>query len=123
LDWGVETVARIHLGNGTRIGIAASLIWFVLFGGYLIATWSGELRDSYQHQLDTCYRTLNSKAQNLANGKARANTRTALQRFASVKLAQDLLDLLLMDIGTIFFGWIAVMSATLAIRWTRKGFA
>ena len=116
-------MAWVHLSRWTRIGIVASVIWFVLFGGYLFVTWSGELHHSYQRQLHECYQTLSFTLQSEdlreQKGTSEYNNCIAGVRSGDFDL-EDLLYLLLLDVGTIVFGWIAVMSIISVSRWNTR---
>jgi hypothetical protein len=119
-------VTRVHLTGWTQIGIVASVVWFFVFGGYFIVTWSGELMHSYQRQLDMCYRTLNFELQSddPKERKSASEYKTCIENTRLGEIdSKNLRDLLLVNIGTIILGWIAVMSATLIVRWIRKGLA
>ena len=116
-------MAQIHLSGWTRIGIVASVIWFFLFGGYFFVTWSLELSASSQRELESCYRALTFKLQSDQPGDVSELEKCIAESGGRIISAEDLLSLLLMDIGTIFFGWIAVMSAISVTRWMKKGFA
>jgi len=114
-------VAKVHLSGWGWIGIIASVIWFFLFGGYLFVTWSLELQESSQRALDMCYRALTFELQSDELRGGQSGLKNCIAEADRSKIgAENLLSLLLLNIGTIFFGWIAVMSAISVTRWIKK---
>lgn len=112
-----------------------SVIWFFLFGGYLIHTLSESVWADYRSRLQTCYQTLDAKTDrerllddDEISKRERAKVVSEFHACtASVRVGEipgeSLLGSLLLTSGTIFFGWIAVMSAVSVTRWIKKGFA
>jgi hypothetical protein len=116
-------VARVYFSGWARIGIVASVIWFFLFGGYFFVTWSLEVSASSQRELEICYRALTFKLQSDKPGDESELEKCIAESGGRIISAEDLVSLLLMDLGTIIFGWVAVLSAISFTRWTKKDLA
>jgi hypothetical protein len=131
---------RPKLGGWTRLGIVFSIIWFVVFGGYLLLTTGDEFWAKYRSNMDLCYLSLDwetAALDRIASDDARDqrrsyNTKTFETCLSNARDAVDknstaLRDLLLLwlaiDFATVLIGWLVVGFVIGVVRWVRSGFA
>ncbi len=131
---------RIKLNGWQRIGIVLSLIWFVIFGGYVWQESAKHSGDFYKSSLLTCGEILDTKQESLRyiekqedrNEKEAANVaeyekcrgdaeklfyREVDANYASIPIY------LAIDFGIVVFGWLVAWLVVAISKWIRRGFA
>jgi hypothetical protein len=131
-----------HARGWRRIGIVASVIWFIAFGAYLWRDGNQRHADSYTSsremcslELDTLNKSLGPRlgnpnlkeydrkfAENLANfEKCNAYTDKVFLSQAD-EFFKNIPILLGVDLATIAIGWALVWFVVVVVRWVRRGF-
>jgi hypothetical protein len=130
------------LGGWTRIGVVASVVWFLGFAGYIWHSNLDQLSEHYGSSLHLCSTMLDmadeslQQIQNLdaRNTRQSANlatyekcqnrARDAFFHLSDANTSKEAISVLLaIDLGTVVVGWLLVLSGVGVSRWVRRGFA
>jgi hypothetical protein len=122
-----------------RIGIVLSVIWFIVFGGYLWTSANTHISDFYKWRLNVCYdiwTTANESLPYAKPGEADVkykDTSTKLEQctkeasdffMQQAKGNEDGIPLLIgVDLATVVVGWLIVWFVVVIVRWIGRGFA
>jgi hypothetical protein len=128
------------LNGWQRIGIVVSIIWFIGFGAFIWTDTLRQYRDFHANSAEMCRLILNANNESLPyienqgerNKKESANWAEyeMCEKGARAFLAREYEEatsgiplLLVIDLGTVLFGWLVVWMFVGITRWVTRGFA